>query len=240
MNYNHDTDHDLEWAQDQLRRNKLSGTGLPDVPVRRVTASLVQRGDPMPIDPSVSRDMTLGNSLSALAIHAHNDQQCHRICDSILALLSDRDRLGLHAEFVELNGIHLVLGVVKNHGDEPALAALRILDKLSRTSARELSAAGGIDVVLERCDIDGQVPRVVESSLKILHGLTFDTDSKLLLLRRGVRGLAESIVEAKQGAGAGSDWQDVHTIATRLQARLGEGQKGYSNKWERGCARPLT
>lgn len=243
MNYNHDTEMDLDWAADQLRRAQNQGSRVPDTPIRRVTAALHPiRGLPA-ADPSVSQDTTLGNALSALAIHAHNDEQSRRVCESVLQLLSDRDRTQLHAEFVQLKGLELVLGAVKRHGDDTATVALRIIDKLSRTSARQICAAGGIEVVLQRCEKDEQAPRVLEAALKVLHGLTFDPEAKLLLLRRGVRGLAESIVEANLEDTASESqaeaYQDVHTIGTRLLARLADGQKGYSNKSELGRAKPL-
>merc|ERR1712039_225293 len=127
-------------------------------------------------------------------------------------------------------------------GGEVTLVALQILDKLSRTSPREIAAAGGIDVVVQMCGRDGQAPRVIESGLKVLHGLTFDSDTKQLLLRHGVRELAESIVESRPTPGRSevvatvplddhvesSDyaWQDVHSISTRLLTRMGGARKG--------------
>mmetsp|Transcript_98775 Transcript_98775/g.156210 ORF Transcript_98775/g.156210 Transcript_98775/m.156210 type:complete len:237 (-) Transcript_98775:39-749(-) len=233
MNYNFDTEMDLEWAADQLRRVKNTGSALPDTPIRRVTAPLQPKNGVI-ADPSVSQDTTLGNALSALTVHSHNDEQCRRICESILTLLSDRERTQTHAEFVQLQGVQLILGIVKRHGDDATHVALRILDKLSRTSARHLSAAGGIDVVLLRCDKDKQSARVLEAALKVLHGLSFDTEVKQLLLRRGVPHLARSIIEAGLANSAEASsvqaYQDVHTIAVRLAARLADGAKGYANK----------
>lgn len=233
MNYNFDTEMDLDWAADQLRRAQNYGSALPDTPIRRVTTALTPNTNKgsRSTDPSVSQDTTLGNALSALTVHSHNDEQCQRICDSILNLLSDRDRVAVHGEFVRLKGIEIVLAVVKQHGDDSAHVALRILDKLSRTSARQISAAGGIDVVLLRCEKDKQTARVLEAALKVLHGLTFDPEVKLLLLRRGVQHLAMSLVEAKLEdtceASMVQAYRDVTTIATRLSARLADGQKGY-------------
>merc|ERR1719456_397158 len=131
MNYNFETETDLDWAADQLRRAQNYGSALPDTPVRRVTAPLHASSKGSPADPSVSQDTTLGNALSALTVHSHNDEQCRRICDSILNLLSDRERVAVHTEFVRLKGIDLVLATVKRHGDETAQMALLILDKLS-------------------------------------------------------------------------------------------------------------
>lgn len=243
MNYSFDTDMDLDWAADQLRRVQNAGSVYPDTPIRRVTAALHPTPND-PHDPSVSHDTTLGNALSALTVHGHSDEQSRRICDSILTLLAGRDRIALHAEFVQLKGIDLVLCAVRQHGDETAHVALTILDKLSRTSARQISAAGGIDVVLLRCEKDKQTARVLEVALKVLHGLTFDPEVKLLLLRRGVQNLAQSLIEAKLeetcDASSVQAYRDVHTIAVRLSARLADGQKGYANKSEFGRAKPLA
>uniref|UniRef100_A0A7S4PY09 Uncharacterized protein n=1 Tax=Alexandrium monilatum TaxID=311494 RepID=A0A7S4PY09_9DINO len=202
MNYNHDTDQDLDWAADQLRRQKNLGKGLPDTAVRRVTASLTapqnltlraplaaSLGAPVP------PDSTIGNALSALAINSGSPEQCRGVCDSFLALLSDRDRIQLHTEFVELKGIEALLGVVQTHGGETGLSALRVLDKLSRTSAREISAAGGIDIIVHCLVQEGQAPSMMEAALRTLHGLTFDNDAKEQVLRRDVREIAESLVE---------------------------------------------
>merc|ERR1712110_303603 len=90
---------------------------------------------------TASADSTLGSALSALAINSQSGEQCRSICNSLLALLSDRDRaVVLHAEFAELKGIDALLSVLRQHGGDVALSALRVLDKLSRTSAREISS----------------------------------------------------------------------------------------------------
>lgn len=241
MNYNFDTDMDLDWAADQLRRSRNVGTAGPNTPIRRVTHALHPSVKGCPADPSVSQDTTLGNALSALTVHAHSDEQCRRICESILTLLSDRERVALHAEFVQLKGIDLVLATVKRHADETAQTALLILDKLSRTSARQISAAGGIDIVLLRCEKERQNARVLEAALRVLHGLTFDSEVKVLLLRRGVHHLAETLVEAKLEENCDEPsvqaYQAVTTIATRLVARLADQQKGYAARSESGRGR---
>jgi hypothetical protein len=259
MNYNFDTDMDLDWAADQLRRKQNCGTGLPDTPLRRVTAALKQGGPGITIcDPAVSDDSTLGNALSALTIHSHSSVHCYRICESILALVADRDRVQLHQELVHLEGVQSVLGVVRQHEGPAAEVALRILDKLSRTSARQICAAGGVDVLIRCCERDGQTPRVLEVALRVLHGLTFDSDSKILLLRRGVRGLAEALLlrltdgartrthETSYNMLIGPEkeeaeaWQDVETVITRLLHRLSDGQKGYSRRFEEArCKKKL-
>jgi len=242
MNYNFDTDMDLDWSADQLRKAKLHSTGLPDVPVRRIGIALQQGTDP-PTDPAVSRDSTLGNAISGLAIHAHSEDQCRRLCESILTLISERDRVTLHAELVQLRGVDHLLAVVKRHGDECVLVALRILDKLSRTSASVICNAGGVDVALQRCDHLRETPRVFEAALRVLLGLTFDNDSKVLLLRRGVRGLAETVVEHVVGSGESQEnrevWVDIQSIGTRLLGRLKEGERGYSNHMEGTGSKPL-
>eukprot|EP00747_Dinoflagellata_sp_TGD_P195492 gnl/TRDRNA2_/TRDRNA2_64257_c0_seq1.p1 gnl/TRDRNA2_/TRDRNA2_64257_c0~~gnl/TRDRNA2_/TRDRNA2_64257_c0_seq1.p1 ORF type:complete len:255 (-),score=46.48 gnl/TRDRNA2_/TRDRNA2_64257_c0_seq1:69-833(-) len=252
MNYNHDTEQDLCWAADQLRKSRNAGSTLRDVPVRRETSLLVRPAQPPPFgnagitDPAVSVSSTMGDALSALAVHAHNAEHCKRICESILALLGDRSRLSLHEEFVQLKGVDTVLNVVRRFPSEEAtlVVALRVLDKLSRTSARAICAGGGIDAVLERCDRDKQTPQVLEAALRVLLGLTFEPQAKLVLLRRGCRGLAASFVEANASPDASDAeivaWEDIHTAATRLMQRLADGEKGYSNRWEMGAAKPLA
>lgn len=252
MNYNHDTEMDLDWAADQLRRKKNMGCGLPDTPIRRVTASLPQTTLTSPLQAAgggaiVQRaDTTLGSALSALAINAQSGDQCRSICDNLLVLMSDRDRsIGLHAEFVQLKGEEALLSVLRQHGGDIALSALRVLDKLSRTSAREISAAGGVDILVRICEKTGQAPRILEAALRALHGLTFDEGAKVLLQRRGVRELAEGLVESKlglpdlQGASNAAEeeratiqaWGDVHTISTRLLQRLGgSGKKPFPRR----------
>lgn len=245
MNYNHDTEMDIDWAADQMRREKNLGSSLPDTPIRLTTATLPPRPAQATLQPNMGNagivtpdDATLGSALSALAINAHNSEHCFRICDNLLTLLSDRDRVTVHAEFAQLKGVEAVLNVVKEHGGDTALMALRILDKLSRTSAREISAAGGIDVLVRCCEKEGQAPRLIEAALRGLQGLTFDDTAKLLLLRRGVRELAEGVVEAKPGVQPGENgspeedeananaWRDVISISMRLLHRLGGSQKG--------------
>jgi len=217
MNYNADTEQDIDWSADQLRRAKALEGARQDEPVRRVTQQLHQSAC-LPIDPAVSRDTTLGNALSALLVHGHDPLECQRLCTDLLMLLAERDRLALHSEFVELNGVETVVTVVKNHGGETAQVALQILVKLSRTSAMQICGADGVEVVIERCDRDTQPPFVQEAALRVLHGLTFEPDAKNLVLRRGAKPLAEAFVEA--GPGKDLQHQDIHTIATRLLARL--------------------
>lgn len=258
MNYNHDTEQDMDWSADQARRQKLMGTGLPDAPIRRVTAMLKEStmtpravrgmttvgGMTGGLGQALSScgDPTLGNAMSALAINGGHPAHVANVCQDLLALVSDRDRLALHAEFVELKGVERILEVVRGHDGEALLSALHILDKLSRTSARAIVAAGGIDVIVQICEKDGQAPRVIESALRTLHGLTFDTEAKLPLLRRGVDKLAESIVEnrpslsntavistvplAEHVQAADEAWQDVYSIATRLLQRMGGSSTG--------------
>lgn len=228
MNYSADTEADLNWAADQLRRAQNLGCGLPDQPVRRLTSSLRQGGALCPDDPAVTADTTIGNALSGLAIHAHSGDQCRRICESILVLLSDQDRIALHTEFARLKGVEMVVGVAKQHSGETALAALRILEKLSRTSSRAICGCGGVDVVIARCGEEDQLPSVVESAARVLHGLSFDRDARTLLLRRGVRGLAESIVEHGLPDADTASAEAVASIATRLLARLADGRGSNS------------
>uniref|UniRef100_A0A7S0AWE6 Uncharacterized protein n=1 Tax=Pyrodinium bahamense TaxID=73915 RepID=A0A7S0AWE6_9DINO len=247
MNYNYDTEQDLDWAADQLRRQKNLGSGLPDMAIRRVTASLTAPQNltlTSPLATSVGapvpEDSTMGSALSALAINSGSPEQCRQICDSLLALLGEKDRVALHTEFVQLKGVEALLGVVKTHGGDTCLAALQVLDKLSRTSAREISAAGGIDDIMHCLGVEGQAPRTVEVALRVLHGLTFDNDAKQQVLRRNVREKAEDLVENRpwekglQGSITDPDeeehtaqaWADVISIATRLLQRLGGAGSG--------------
>jgi len=176
---------------------------------------------------------TLGTALSALAIHAHSAENCRRLCENILAFVSDRDRMALHAEFVQLKGLELVLGVVRQHGGPAALAALQILDKLSRTAAREMCAAGGIDDLVRCCEQEEQLPSLIEAALRALLGLSFDGDSRTLLLRRNVKRLADRFVEAGIPRGDPEDekeatyhtWRGVVSAATRLSQRLADGSR---------------
>lgn len=247
MNYNADTEMDLDWAADQLRRQKNFGSGLPDTAIRRVTASLTAPQNltlTCPLGNSlgapVPRDSTMGNALSALAINSGSPEQCRQICDSLLALLSDRDRMSLHSEFVELKGIEALLEVMRKHCGETCLAALRVLDKLSRTSARSISAAGGIDIIVPCLLKEGQAPSTMEVALRTLHGLTFDNDAKQQVLRRDVREIVESLVENKpwekglQGSSTDPEeeersvqaWGSVLSMAMRLLQRLGGAGTG--------------
>jgi len=247
MNYNHDTEQDMDWSADQARRRKLLGTGLPDTPIRRVTATLKEstlapgslRGvtGGMGTSHSGNGDPTLGNALSALEINGGQAAHVASVCQDILDLVSDRQRLAVHAELVELRGVDKLLEVVQTHEGEAQLRALQILDKLSRTSGRALAAGGTIDVLMLVCQKEGQAPRVLEAALRSLHGLTFDGEARPLLHRRGVHKLAESLVENRPSPSntalvstvpleehvraADEAWQDVYSIATRLLQRMG-------------------
>jgi len=245
MNYNHDTDQDLDWAADQMRREKNLGSGLPDMGIRRTTTSLplCQTANVTLTSPREGGlvatagvgNTTVGHALSALAINTASPQQCQQICDSLVPLLADRDRIAVHAEFVELKGIEALLGVVRQHGRDACLSALRVLDKLSRTSAREMAAASAIEIIVRCCEKDGQAPRILDGALRVLHGLTFEAEVKELLIRRGVRELAELLVEGRpedqelKGSSDDPDeeeatmqaWSDVVSISNRLLQRLG-------------------
>lgn len=254
MNYNHDTEMDLDWAADQLRRKKYLASGLPEgVPIRRTTATIPKAAPSryentlgLEVDTPVppGGEATLVSALSALAINERSADHCQLICENLVVLLSGQDRVTLHAEFVQLKGVDAVLNLVREHmAPATVRAALRVLDKLSRTSAREIAAANGIDVMARCCEKlkDGgkahppQAPRVIEAALRALHGLTFDGEVKRLLLRRGVKELAELFLEEKadevdqQGAHASPEeekataeaWADVLTISGRLLQRLG-------------------
>lgn len=230
-------------------------SGLPDgVPIRRAITTLPQavpsRCETTLGPPDVDAhappggEATLVSALSALAINERSADHCRLICENIVVLLSAGDRMTLHSEFVQLKGVDAVLNVVREHtAPATALAALRVLDKLSRTSAREIAAANGIDVMARCCEKlkDGgkahppQAPRVIETALRALHGLTFDGEVKRLVMRRGVLELAELLLEEKadevnqQGAHATPEeekataeaWADVLTISGRLLQRLG-------------------
>lgn len=243
MNYNHDTEHDLQWAQSSLRKEEKFTRGVSDAPVRRI-ASTLARGEK--VDGGVSNDglrdinpdTTIAGALSALSIHAHSPAQVQRICDCLYEAVTDRNRPKLHSEVVEIKGVDLILNAVKTHAtdEQCVLSALRLLEKLTRTSTKEIIQAGGLDVVLARVDPDQNPSSVVAQGLRVLHGLTFQNDAKLLLLRRGVRGLAEDLQQTKHDERADKEererWGDVVSIATRLCNRLQEGQRGYSNVWK--------
>lgn len=244
MNYSHDSEMDRDWAADQLRRKQnLGRNGLPDMPIRRATSALPQvavaalRGG---LDASTPPgDPTLGSALSALAINAQSADQVRRICDGLTALLSDRDRVALHKEFAQLKGVEAVLSILRKHGGEAALSALRVVEKLSRTLPRELCAAGGVDVLARCAEVPGQAPRLVEASLRCLHGLTFDTEAKPLVSRRGVQTLVESLLEEEasrnqyeivcaneeQEAALREAWADAITMCKRLLQRLTDGRQ---------------
>lgn len=234
MNYNHDTDQDLDFAASQLRKKQNAHSILEDAPIRRITSALAQSGARI-VDPGVTPDATLGTALSALDIHGHSEDDCQRIFESILEVMSDRRRLELHKELVQLKGLQHILGAIRRHGDACTIVALRLLDKLSRTSARDITAAGGVEVLLERSDMKRESPRVVEAVVRVLLGLTFESDAKVLLLRRGVRGLAESIVELipdTSDAELREAQADLKSVGTRLLNRLSDGEKGYRNRFE--------
>mmetsp|Transcript_74933 Transcript_74933/g.139845 ORF Transcript_74933/g.139845 Transcript_74933/m.139845 type:complete len:236 (+) Transcript_74933:83-790(+) len=229
MNYSHDTEQELDWAADQLRRNKYQGSSLPDSPIRRVTTPLSSTRTPLTLTQGApdlelltAETFTLGSALSALAVHIHCEAECLRLCEKLIMVLSDRERLAVHAEFVELNGVEMVLNVLRRHSGEAAVAALRLLDKLSRTSARAICRADGVQVLMTLCQKDTcQLPEL-EVALRVLHGLSFDAEVKAQLDRRGVRNLAQSILEERPGDGYLQE--DIHSIAMRLLHRIGDGR----------------
>lgn len=237
MNYSHDTEMDREWAADQLRRRKNLGSGLPDMPIRRATAALPQvavaavQGGLISAGPG---EATVGSALSALTINAGSAEHVQRICHGLLALLYDKERLAVHYEFAELKGVEALLAVLRRHGSGTALAALRVLEKLSRTVPRELCVAGGVDVLARCAEVPCQAPRLLEASLRCLHGLTFDMEGKAAVERRNVREIAEALLEdiplRKQRQVVSSEeeqrsleeaWDDTTVICRRLLQRLG-------------------
>ncbi|CAJ1423003.1 unnamed protein product [Effrenium voratum] len=195
MNYSHDTEMDRDWAADQMRRKKNLVSGLPDMPVRRATAALPQVAVAAVGLTSPPGEATLGSARSALAINAGNPEHVQRICQGLLALLYDKECLALHQEFAELKGVEAVLAILRRHGSGTALAALRVLEKLSRTVPRELCTAGGVDVLARCVEVPCQAPRLLEASLRCLHGLSFDSEAKAFVARRGVREIAEALLE---------------------------------------------
>lgn len=229
MNYSHDTEMDRDWAADQLRRKKNLGSGLSDMPVRRATAAL-----PQVRHFSVELGFSLQcSALSALAINAGNPEHVQRICHGLLALLYDKECLPVHYEFAELKGVEALLAVLRRHGSGTALAALRVLEKLSRTVPREFCVAGGVDVLARCAEVPCQAPRLLEASLRCLHGLTFDTEAKAAVERRGVKDIAEALLEdipLRKGRQVVSSqeeqrlleeaWDDTTVICRRLLQRL--------------------
>lgn len=267
MNYSFDTEMDLGWSADQLRRAKHAGTGLGDDAIRRVTATRRAAPEKAPGALSVAvvpsgRDATqrpgyqleraplaeessLGTLLSALSNTA-SPEHIARLCEELLLLLSKRDKSALHAEFVQLRGVEAVINVVRKHPGPTSLPALRILEKLARSSAREVAAAGGIDAVVQVCERGGQAalvadinksnkeaPLLLEAALKTLIGLTFDDVPRGLLSRHSIVELTEALLRAQPGVEVGEGtsteaeqaslvaWQDVMCASRRLLQRLG-------------------
>ncbi|CAE7445457.1 unnamed protein product [Symbiodinium natans] len=182
MNYSHDTEMDRDWAADQLRRKKNALTGLPDSPIRRTAAALPQVAVAavQGVAATPPGAATLGSALSALAINAGSAEHVQRICHGLLALLYDKECLAVHHEFAQLKGVEALLAILRRHGGGTALAALRVLEKLCRTVPRELCACGGVDVLARCAEVPCQAPRLLEASLRCLHGLTFDTEATSL------------------------------------------------------------
>mmetsp|Transcript_18744 Transcript_18744/g.35178 ORF Transcript_18744/g.35178 Transcript_18744/m.35178 type:complete len:250 (-) Transcript_18744:192-941(-) len=240
MNYSHDTEMDRDWAADQLRRKKNALSGLPDSPIRRTAASLpevavaaVQGAAATP-----PGEATLGSALSALAINAGSAEHVQRICHGLLSLLYDKECLEVHQEFAQLKGVEALLAILRRHGSGTALAALRVLEKLCRTVPRELCSAGGVDVLTRCAEVPCQAPRLLEASLRCLHGLTFDGEAKAAVARRGVRDIAESLIEdiplrkERQVVSSNDEqhaldeaWDDTTVICKRLLQRLNDGKK---------------
>lgn len=248
MNYSHDTDMDLGWAADQLRREQNQRKGLPDSPIRRQTCVMPQvtASGPGPLEPLTllsPRQSTIGSALSALEINADCSAQCLLVCEGLLAFFADRS--SPHAEFVELKGIDALLGILKRHGGSTALAALRLLEKLSRTASKDICAAGGVEILARCCEKAGQAPRIVEAALRALHGLTFSQEARAVVSRRGVAAIAEAFIELRGtlaerevGASQGEErdvemaWEDVLIISHRLLARLAsETRRPVRPKW---------
>lgn len=98
-----------------------------------------------------------------------------------------------------------------------------------------MAAASAIEIIVRCCEKDGQAPRILDGALRVLHGLTFEAEVKELLIRRGVRELAELLVEGRpedqelKGSSDDPDeeeatmqaWSDVVSISNRLLQRLG-------------------
>lgn len=244
MNYNHDTEHDLQWAQSLMRKKEKYAAGLSDAPVRRIASCVArhEKSESLGITNDGIRDIhpdtTIAGTLSALSIHAHSARQVQSLCDQLFEAVTDRDRHKMHKEIVDIKGIDLILNAVKTHAhdEDCVLSTLRLLEKLTRTSTKEVVQAGGLDVVLDRADPNDNPSSVVAAALRVLHGLTFQNEAKLLLLRRGVRGLAEDLAQTVQDERMEKEerqrWDSVISIATRLCNRLAEGEKGYSNVWK--------
>lgn len=267
MNYSIDTEMDLDWAADQMRRAKHVGTSVGDDAIRRVTATR-RAPDDLPSSTTSALDVpgertrtspksaqiqsgalveesSLGTLLSALA-NTGDPEHIKCVCEELLLLLSERDKVALHKEFVEVQGVDTIIGVVRKYPGPTSLPALRILEKLSRTSAREMAKAGGIEVVIQVCERGGQAalvadinksnkeaPLLLEAALKTLHGMTFDDVSRSLLSRHSVVELAEELLRAQPGVEHGEGisteqeeacimaWQDVLSVCRRLLQRLG-------------------
>jgi hypothetical protein len=261
MNYSADTEMDLDWAADQMRRAKYMGTGLGDDAIRRVTATRRAELKPLPgaqrtnssgittttlaVAPTSAVETSMGTLLSALANTA-SAEHIKGTCEELLLLLSERNQGAVHAEFVECQGVQAVIEVLRKYPGPTSLPALRILEKLARTSAREIATAGAIDGVIQVCERGGQAalvadinksnreaPLLLEAALKTLLGLTFDDSSRQLLSRHSIVELAEALLRAQPGVERGDGrsteaeeackvaWQDVLCVSRRLLQRLG-------------------
>lgn len=140
----------------------------------------------------------------------------------------------LSLKFVKRQGVEALLAILRRHGSGTALAALRVLEKLSRSVPREVMAAGGVDVLARCAEVPCQAPRLLEASLRCLHGLTFDGPARAAVERRGVRGIAEALLEdmplrkerqvvcsVEERSSLEEAWADAAVICRRLLHRLG-------------------
>mmetsp|Transcript_14076 Transcript_14076/g.30566 ORF Transcript_14076/g.30566 Transcript_14076/m.30566 type:complete len:252 (-) Transcript_14076:57-812(-) len=242
MNYNYDTEMDLRWEADQARRRKCLMLGIPDMPIRRITTGAKEATlapadlDQTAASPSPRSRTSLGVALSALTINRGDPRHLGKVMQEILEILSDRNRISIHKEFVDLKGVDSILDIVSTEDGETLLYSLHVLDKLTRTCAREVCAGGAIEVLKRVSEKEGQAPQIISSALQALLGLSFDSECKALLIRHGVREVAQAVKESEPYdakevisavpteeslRAAEEDWYKVHLTAGRLLTRLG-------------------
>lgn len=226
MDYNHDTNMELIVAAGDLRQAQNQGSNLPDCPLRGVTAAADDGRLEAPVDGS---GVTLGGMISALRAHCNSPKDCGRLCDEIRALATDKGRKGIHAEIAELGGVTAVVAAVRKHAAgnaKSAISGLQLLEALSRPCPRDICRSGGIDAVVAVVDSPQQQADVVAAALRVLHGLTFDSVAKDLLIKRGVHGLAQDLKETHAD-------EDVRSVALRLYRRLPDGCLGHAHVWRK-------
>jgi len=247
MNFNHDTEMEVAWGADQLRRKKQLDAGAPEAAIRRTTARFGEdfrwdlRGqeEALPLC-GQSGGMTIATAVTALGVGWENNEHCERLCSDVLAMLSDRRRPSTAAEFVDLGGLDSLHRIVAKQKGLPRLQALRALEKLSRTHPERVCEAEFIDPLAMVFQVEGQAPEIVSAVLRIFHALSFSSKAKDAMIAKGLCELSQVVATAMADPPPISDqdklalsrdeqtiqrvedaWREVGQLATRLSARLG-------------------